>query len=154
MAKKQKIVTEILELLQNGKSRQEILAINGESWRLPARTFDRYLADANKSHLQTQQQIQKVLADNLTDEVVEAAKSGLKSDLEIELQLCKIAFAEIEIEETTYSAQFGYSKFKRKPTPGEMTAAIRELWKKRGVYAAEKIDANVSNEFKVTLNLK
>jgi hypothetical protein len=87
----------------------------------------------------------------ITHEVTEAARNGLKSDLEIEQQLCKIAFGEIDVMETT-STPDGLIEFNRKPTPGEMINAMKELWKKRGTYAPDKIDGIIS-AYNVTLNL-
>ncbi len=82
----------------------------------------------------------KIIAEVTNSEVIEAAKNGLKSDLEIEAHLCKIALGELDVEETTNSEQFGLTTFKRKPTPSEMSKAADLLFKKRGSYAAEKHD--------------
>jgi hypothetical protein len=87
----------------------------------------------------------------IEEETIEAVRSGLRTDLEIEVQLCKIAFGEMDVYESTSTPE-GFIDFKRKPSPQEMIQAIKEIWKKRGTYAAEKIDANI-NEFKITLNL-
>lgn len=84
-------------------------------------------------------------------EIEESVRNGLKSDLEIELQLCKIAFAELDVIETT-STPDGMIDFHRKPTPSEMIQAIKEIWKKRGTYAPDKIDGIIS-AYNVTLNL-
>jgi hypothetical protein len=90
-----------------------------------------------------------LINDVTTQEIEEGLRNGLKSDLEIELQLCKIAFGEIDVTETT-STPDGLIEFNRKPTPGEMINAMKELWKKRGTYAPDKIDGIIYN---VTLNL-
>ena len=58
-------------------------------------------------------------------EIEESVRNGLKSDLEIELQLCKIAFAELDVIETT-STPDGMIDFHRKPTPSEMIQAIKD----------------------------
>jgi hypothetical protein len=92
-----------------------------------------------------------LINDTYTQEINEGLRNGLKSDLEIELQLCKIAFGEIDVMETT-STPDGLIEFNRKPTPGEMINAIKELWKKRGTYAPDKIDGIIS-AYNVTLNL-
>lgn len=86
-----------------------------------------------------------------TQEIEEGLRNGLKSDLEIELQLCKIAFGELDVEETT-STPDGLIEFRRKPTPNEMINAMKEIWKKRGTYAPDKIDGMIS-AYNVTLNL-
>ena len=144
MAKKANIVNEMVEMLQKGIGRANILANNGKTWQLSTRTFDRYLADATTVYRETQKAVQTTLSNTIHDEAIEASKRGLKSDLDIELHLQKIAFGELEIEETTASAQFGVTKFKRKPTPAEMTNAIREIWKKRGTYSPEKVEQTIT----------
>lgn len=102
--------------------------------------------------LQKRAEIQRnTINEVITHEVTEAARNGLKSDLELEQQLCKIAFAEIDVIETT-STPDGMIEFARKPTPGEMINAIKELWKKRGTYAPDKVDGIIS-AYNVTLNL-
>ncbi len=92
------------------------------------------------------------LSTTLTLETIEKAKNGLKSTLELEEQLCRIAMGDIEVTETTLTPD-GMIDHQRKPSPSEMTAAIRELLKLRGAYAPEKIDHQIS-QYQVTLNLK
>lgn len=84
-------------------------------------------------------------------ETIEAARNGLKSDLEIEQQLCRIAFGELDVIEIT-STTDGVIEFNRKPTPNEMINAMKELWKKRGTYVPDKID-NIISSYNITLNL-
>ena len=92
------------------------------------------------------------LNSTLTSKTIEEAKNGLKTDLEIEMQLCRIAFGELDVFETT-STPDGIIDFQRKPTPGEMIQAMKEIWKKRGTYAPDKLESNIA-QYQVTLNLK
>lgn len=92
------------------------------------------------------------LNSTITSKTIEEAKNGLKTDLEIEMQLCKIAFGELDVVETT-STPDGLIDFHRKPTPGEMIQAMKEIWKKRGTYAPDKLESNIA-QYQVTLNLK
>ena len=92
------------------------------------------------------------LNSTITKETIEEAKNGLKTDLEIEMQLCRIAFGELDIIETT-STPDGLIDFHRKPTPSEMIQAMKEIWKKRGTYAPDKLESNIA-QYQVTLNLK
>jgi len=102
--------------------------------------------------LQKRAEIKRSLINDVTtQETIEAIKNGLKSDLEIEQQLCKIAFGEIDVTETT-STPDGLIEFNRKPTPGEMINAMKELWKKRGTYAPDKVESMIA-AYNVTLNL-
>jgi hypothetical protein len=92
-----------------------------------------------------------LINDVITHEVEEGLRNGLKSDLEIEQQLCRIAFGEIDVMETT-STPDGMIEFNRKPTPNEMINAMKELWKKRGTYAPDKVESMISS-YNITLNL-
>lgn len=92
------------------------------------------------------------LNSTITKETIEEAKNGLKTDLEIEMQLCRIAFGELDVIETT-STPDGLIDFHRKPTPSEMIQAMKEIWKKRGTYAPDKLESNIA-QYQVTLNLK
>lgn len=92
------------------------------------------------------------LNSTITLETIEKAKNGLKTTLELEEQLCRIAMGDIEVVETTLTPD-GLIDHQRKPSPSEMTAAIRELLKLRGAYAPDKIDHQIS-QYQVTLNLK
>jgi hypothetical protein len=91
----------------------------------------------------------------ITHEVTEAAKNGLfnglLSDTELEQILCKIAEGKMDIAETT-STPDGIIEFNRKPTPNEMIGAIKEIYKKRGSYAPDKVESIIS-AYNVTLNL-
>ena len=102
--------------------------------------------------LQKRTEFKRTLINEVTtQEIEEGLRNGLKSDLEIELQLCKIAFGEIDVMETT-STPDGMIEFNRKPTPNEMINAMKELWKKRGTYAPDKVESMISS-YNITLNL-
>jgi hypothetical protein len=122
-----------------------------EEMRISVATFHR-LKQKALLELQKRAEFKRSLINEVTThEIEEGLRNGLKSDLEIELQLCKIAFGEIDVMETT-STPDGMIEFNRKPTPGEMINAMKELWKKRGTYAPDKIDGIIS-AYNVTLNL-
>ena len=122
-----------------------------EEMRISTATFHRYkqkaLLELQKRAEIKRNSINKVI----THEVEEGLRNGLKSDLEIEQQLCKIAFGEIDVMETT-STPDGMIEFNRKPTPNEMINAMKELWKKRGTYAPDKVESMISS-YNITLNL-
>jgi len=95
---------------------------------------------------------ENTISSTMTLETIESVKKGLKTTLELEEQLCRIAMGDIEVVETTLTPD-GLIDHQRKPSPSEMTAAIRELLKLRGAYAPDKIDHQIS-QYQVTLNLK
>jgi hypothetical protein len=122
-----------------------------EEMQISVAMFHRYKPKA-LLELQKRAEFKRSLINEVTtQEIEEGLRNGLKSDLEIEQQLCKIAFGELDVTEIT-STPDGMIEFNRKPTPGEMINAIKELWKKRGIYAPDKIDGIIS-AYNVTLNL-
>jgi hypothetical protein len=122
-----------------------------EEMQISVAMFHRYKPKAMLELQKRAEFKRSLINDTYTHEINEGLRNGLKSDLEIELQLCKIAFGEIDVMETT-STPDGFIEFNRKPTPGEMINAMKELWKKRGTYAPDKIDGIIS-AYNVTLNL-
>ena len=133
----------IINCLQNGEQRAEILQKFAKLYNTSVKTFDNRLKVAYQRIQETRSAVNNAMNEIVIEQAVEAAKNGLKSDLEIELQLLKIGFGEIDVEEVTDTPN-GTTVSTRKPTPAEMRAALAEVWKKRGVYAAEK------HQFEVT----
>jgi len=155
MKKLQKNEQRILKLANELEKQQLDNSYKNESicekMRMSTATFHRYKPKALLELQKRAEFKQSLINEVITHEVTEAARNGLKSDLEIEQQLCRIAFGEIDVMETT-STPDGLIEFNRKPTPGEMINAMKELWKKRGTYAPDKIDGIIS-AYNVTLNL-
>jgi hypothetical protein len=126
-----------------------------EKLRISTATFHRYKPKA-MLEVQKRHEFELNLKNQaITHEVTEAAKNGLfnglLSDTELEQILCKIAEGKMDITETT-STPDGIIEFNRKPTPNEIIAAIKEIYKKRGSYAPEKVESIIS-AYNVTLNL-
>jgi hypothetical protein len=143
MAKNGKIIDEMHILLQNGKTRAEIMAINAKKWQMTTRTADRYLKDANKMLLDARKAVNVAVTEVIVQEAAEAVRMGLKTDLEIEMQLLKIGFGEMDIVETT-SNNNGTTVYQRNPTPAEQRAALETVYKRRGSFAAEKHQVEIT----------
>ena len=141
--KKQVEIEFIVERLAKGKTRQEILQEFTKTYNSSVKTFDNRLKIAYQLHKERQEKLINVIEDVRVSEAVEAAKNGLKSNFEIEQRLLQIGFAEIDVEETTDSEQFGLTTFTRKPTPSEQKAALAEVLKLRGAYAPEKTEQTI-----------
>jgi hypothetical protein len=145
------MIADELEKLQ----KENVKYKDSDIWQkmaLAPRTYQRLKSKA-LAELQKRAKIRETaLNSTITLETIEKAKNGLKSTLELEEQLCRIAMGDIEVTETTLTPD-GMIDHQRKPSPSEMTAAIRELLKLRGAYAPEKIDHQIS-QYQVTLNLK
>ena len=145
----QQVADELEKQLLNTKYTDAVIC---QELSLNPRTFYRLKSKA-LAELQRRAKIRETaLNSTITLETIEKAKNGLKSTLELEEQLCRIAMGDIEVTETTLTPD-GMIDHQHKPSPSEMTAAIRELLKLRGAYAPEKIDHQIS-QYQVTLNLK
>lgn len=83
---KENIITDMLTELANGITYSECLVDIGSKWQLPEQTFVRYWNEANKRHLETQQEAQKQMNDETIKAMVDAVKSGLKSKIERTLE--------------------------------------------------------------------
>ena len=142
MAKLQVDIDFIAERLRKGQQPKEIYAEFCEKLRkVSSRTFDNRIKDA-KSALAEEQEALRGIINEKRQEIAEVKIGTLKSDLEIEEQLLKIGFGEMEIEDRTDMPN-GIVINTRKPTPAEMRSALAEVWKKRGVYAAEKVEQTI-----------
>lgn len=153
MAKADRIIEEIGEMLQTGTSRAKVLASIVAKWQISDRTFDRHWKKANERAKEARQVIDQAINDTLKQETIEALQKGLKSDLELEAVLCQIAMNNVEVEEWIAG-----EKVLRGVMPGEIVAAVREIWKKRGSYAPVKNaltnkDGDDLKSFEITLKL-
>lgn len=92
-----------------------------------------------------------LINETITHEIIKGVENGLKSDTELEQILHEIAEGKFDYTETT-STPDGVIEFNRKPTPNERINAIKEIYKKRGSYAPDKIDGIIS-AYNITLNL-
>lgn len=145
------MIADELERLQ----KENLKVKDSELWQKMAMSPRTYQRLKSKALLELQKRAkirETALNSTITLETIEKAKNGLKTTLELEEQLCRIAMGDIEVTETTLTPD-GMIDHQRKPSPSEMTAAIRELLKLRGAYAPEKIDHQIS-QYQVTLNLK
>lgn len=138
MAKADNIIAEIGEMLKIGKERADILANIVDKWQISARTFDRHLKIANERYKETQQAIIKAVNDTLQAETVEAIKTGLKTDLELEAILSGYATGSILTEDIIDG-----TAVLRGLTPLESMKAIDLLFKKRGSNAPIKTKATI-----------
>jgi len=145
------LIADELEKLQ----KENVKYKDSDIWQKMAMTPRTYQRLKSKALVELQKRAkirETAINSTITLETIEKAKNGLKTTLELEEQLCRIAMGDIEVTETTLTPD-GMIDHQRKPSPSEMTAAIRELLKLRGAYAPEKIDHQIS-QYQVTLNLK
>lgn len=74
---KKKAIELIIQELEKGMTKSECLAINGENWQFPSRTFDRYWKEANEAYSERQKSIQSELMSVRIDHEKERLKKAL-----------------------------------------------------------------------------
>lgn len=79
---------------------------------------------------------------------MEAAKNGLKSDLELEIILCQYACQNVDVEEWIDGKMV-----LRGISPSESISAIAQLFKKRGSYAPVKVNNNISGSIEASCTI-
>lgn len=121
-------------MLSSGLERKQILRKLAKTCKVSARTIDGEIKEARGILTERNRKAEEIrlrVSERMTEEAV---KAGLKSDLELELILSKIASADVEVEEWIkgLSVMRGIS-------PMESIAAIDKIFKKRGTYAPTKV---------------
>ena len=81
------IINAIVQGIEKGKTRGQLLGTIGNKWEVSRTTFDRYWKTANEQHVIKQDKINKVLAIVDSTAAIDARKSGLKSKLDKQLNL-------------------------------------------------------------------
>jgi flavin-binding protein dodecin len=130
-------IDEVAKELSKGTQRIAIIRKFEKKWGCSDKSIDRYIKEALPKAEKLAEIKQKTIERVIVSETEEAVKNGLKSDFEIEMQLQKIAFGEMEVLETIETPN-GISTKLRNPTPAEMKAAAELILRKRGSLAAEK----------------
>lgn len=138
VASKEKRILDIALMLEKGLERKEILQELSKNFKVSSRTIDSEIKEAKNIVSERNKQRENIRQEKTSQALKDELNKALKSDLELEAHLCKIAFGEIEVEDKQQSDQFGLTTFKRKPTASEMTKAIDVLFKKRGVYVTKQ----------------
>lgn len=83
----------------------------------------------------------KIISEQREVKIAEAAKNGLKTDLELEQILCQFATNNVEVEEWVKG-----EAVLRGISPTESINAIAQIFKKRGSYAPTKTDITSGGE--------
>jgi hypothetical protein len=130
-------IDDVAKELAKGGDRDKILAKFAKKWQCSPRSIDRYIAKAKPIAEKLATIKANAIERTIISETEEAVKNGLKTDFEIEMQLQRIAFGEMEVLETIETPN-GISTKLRNPTPAEMKGAAELILKKRGSLAAEK----------------
>jgi hypothetical protein len=130
-------INEIAKQIAKGATRANIIQTFTKKYKLKESAVDKLIKLA-KIEAEKLLEIQRNTTNStIIQQTEEAVKNGLKSDFEIEMQLQRIAFGEMEVLETIETPN-GISTKLRNPTPAEMKAAAELILRKRGSLAAEK----------------
>lgn len=144
VASKQKRITDIVSMLEQGMERKAILQKLAKSCKASARTLDNEIKSAKEIVSERNKQREEVRLTTTAETIKEAVKGALLSDLELEAILCKIAAGKMEVEQV-----FGENVILREVTPSEIVNAIDKLFKKRGSNAPTKNETNITGVIKV-----
>jgi hypothetical protein len=121
------------DLLQNRKSRKEILQEISKSYKVSDKTVDNWLKEARITIQGRQKEAESIRLMHMDAAISEGIKEGLLSDMEIEFILCKIISGDVKIEEFIKG-----NAVLREVTPTEITNAAKVIYAKRGSNAPEK----------------
>ncbi len=145
---KENIVTEILLMLESGTVRHACLAKVAKKWQISVRTFDRHWKTANEKHAETQSAIQNSIASISAEVFRENFTGRILTKLERQEILTQIALGEIKL--TKYIVADGFIEERDVvPSWSDRKAAIAELNKMDGAYAAEEDPSGEISEIKV-----
>lgn len=122
-----------INLLSEGKTRADILQQITTNYKISAGAVDKWIKAARPVVLARQQEAEQVRIKATAEAIEDSLKSGLKSDLEIEVILCQIITDNVQVEEWVYG-----NKILRGVSPGEIIAAAQTIFKKRGSNAPIK----------------
>jgi hypothetical protein len=134
VSSKQKRINDIAEMLYRGMERKKILQKLSKTCKLSARTIDNEIKAAKEAVSRRQKVAEEARLAATKEMTEEAMKEGLKSDLELEVILCKIAGGGIKVQEWINGGTV-----LRDVTPGELCKAIDLIYKKRGSYPETSI---------------
>lgn len=121
------------ERLRQGFDRAIILEELGKTWKVSRATMDNELKVAREAIKVEQDAKEKILQDNLSEQLKSEINASIKSDLELDLILSEIASAGCQVEEFVKG-----EAIIRNVQPMEQIAAIDKLFKRRGSYAPVK----------------
>jgi hypothetical protein len=149
MAKEKKItlntdqkVQQIVELLEQGFMRAEIVSKITVEFGCSATTADRCIREAKKIIFDRSQKKEKAMQNRIDSNVAKMVDKAMLSDIELESILCTIASGNMSIEQ-----MIDGSAVLRNVTPNEITQAIKVLFTKRGSNAPIK-QANTTTDGK------
>jgi hypothetical protein len=92
----------LIDLISQGKSHGECLALFGTKWNKSKNTFERRLKIANRQHKEARLELDKKLNELTTNKAIKALESGLKLKIEHQMELQK------EIEELQKMLDAGF----------------------------------------------
>lgn len=128
-----------IEQMSLGKSRREILQYFTKNYKFSDSTIDKWARQARKTIESRKKEAEQIRIKETEQAIAESVKQGLKSDLELEVFLCQIAMGDLQIEDIIRG-----NTFIRNTSPIERIRAIEVIYKKRGSYAPEKTQSNIS----------
>ena len=145
------IIDAIIKEIEQGKSYTQALAANGETWRIPSRTFDRYWKTANEQHTTAQQAIKIKLIDIDTQAAIDARKKAIMSAEDRKEYLTKILMGEVKIKQP-FVVSGKIMEYPAEPSINDRLKALAELNKMEGDYAPTKVHQTIQGGISILEN--
>lgn len=143
--KKEQAVNEMLLEIEMGITYKECLGINGDLWKLPETTFNRYWSEASKRFKARLDAIEEATTKAAVSMEVKALKKAILSKHERQEILTQIAKGEIPL--VKHIVCDGVLRYEEViPSWADRRAAIAELNKMDGDYAPVKKDITSGGE--------
>lgn len=140
-ASKEKRISDIVLMLEEGKETKDILRKLSESCGKSKRTFEDEIKTAKDIVFKRNEEKEAIRQATMSVEYAEAVKEAIISDVEIEAILCKLVTGNMEVLDMIQGVPT-----LRGITPTEIIQAAKTLYTKRGSNAAAKIDHTTLGE--------
>lgn len=136
---KKTVIDNLIVLIESGKTYSYCLGASGSKWGVPKNTFNRYWKIANQHHTEAQQAIKEAKAALDLQNAIDERKMQIADINERKEILTKILRGEIPLQKAFVVGK-SIEFIDVVPDWMDRKAAIAELNKMDGSYAAEKID--------------
>lgn len=139
IASKQKRITDIALMLEQGMERKQILQKLAKTCKVRERTLDNEIKEAKDILAERNKHKEKVRLEQTEQSIKDAVNEAILSDLEIEGILCKIASGNMQVQEMLAGVPV-----LRDISPNEIINAAKVIYLKRGSNAPTKINQTIS----------
>lgn len=135
VASKQKRILDIVSMLEKGATRKEVLQHFSKKCKLSARTLDNEMKEAKIAVDERNKEKERIRVEQTTRSIKNSVNEAIISESEIDAVLSTIVTGRLEVEEIIRG-----DAVLRSVSPMEVIAAADKLYKRKGSYAAAKVE--------------